>query len=72
MHPFALLDTILKDWVSPRVRRLLHALLAVGLVVATAYYAADGDWKVALATLVAAAYAAANKANTTPESDDSY
>jgi len=65
------LDKILSDWTSPRVRRLVHALLALGLLVLTVWQAADGDWKIALASLAATLYAAANKANTpaTPLTD---
>jgi hypothetical protein len=67
LNPLALLDALLADWASPRVRRLIHTLLALVLVVVTAVLAAGGDWKVALGTLLAALYAAINKANTPGE-----
>lgn len=71
MSPFALLDALLTEWASPKVRRTLHALLSLGLVVGTIWIAAEGDWKVALGTLVAALYAEANRVNTPdPDEDD--
>lgn len=59
-----LLDTLLGDWASPRVRRLVHALIAAVLVVVSAVLAADGDWQAALISLAVTVYAAMNKANT--------
>lgn len=64
LNPLALLDSLLEDWASPRVRRLVHALLALALLVVTTVLAAGGDWKVALGTLAVTIYAAMNKANT--------
>lgn len=64
MNPLNTLDSILSDWASPRVRRLVHALLALGLLVVAAYFAADKDWAVAIPALLATVYAAVNKANT--------
>lgn len=64
MNPLTTLDNLLSDWASPRVRRLIHALLALALLVATAVLAYDGDWKAALLSLGATLYAAVNKANT--------
>lgn len=58
------LDSLLADWVSPRVRRLVHALLSLALLVVTAVLAANGDWKIALISLAGTFYAAMNKANT--------
>lgn len=70
MNPINSLDKILADWTSPRTRRLIHALIALGLLVLAVWQAADGDWKVALASLAATLYAAANKANTPATSLD--
>lgn len=60
----ALLDQILDDWASPRVRRLIHALILLLVLVVTVFLAADGNWREALVSLAVALYAAANKANT--------
>lgn len=64
MNPLATLDALLADWASPRVRRLVHALLALILIIVTAVLAAGGDWEAALISLVGTVYAALNKANT--------
>lgn len=66
LNLIALLDSLLEDWASPKVRRLIHALLALALFVITAVLAAGGDWKAALGTLAVTVYAAMNKANTPP------
>lgn len=64
MNPITTLDSILSDWASPRARRLVHALIALVLLIVTAYFAAGGDWAVAVPALLATVYAAMNKANT--------
>lgn len=64
MNPITLLDSILSDWASPRVRRLVHALIALVLVIVSAVMAADGDFKAAALSLAVTIYAAINKANT--------
>lgn len=64
MNPLALLDLILADWASPRVRRLVHALVLAGVALLTIVLSVDGDWKAALLAAATAVYAAANKANT--------
>ncbi len=66
-NPLEILDRILQDWASPRVRRLVHGLLSLAAVVGAIILAADGDWVIAALALIAAVYPAANKANTTPE-----
>lgn len=66
MNPLTLLDKILEDWASERVRRLVHGLLVLAAVIVTIVLAAGGDWREALAALVAAIYAGANHANTKP------
>jgi hypothetical protein len=63
-NPLEIIDSILSDWASPKVRRLIHALIALGLLVGSAVLAADGDWAVAALTLFGTLYAAVNKANT--------
>lgn len=64
MNPFAAIDSILEDWASPRVRRSLHAAIALVASILAIYLAAGGDWKEALPVLLAALYAGSNKANT--------
>lgn len=66
MNPLSLLDSILADWASPRVRRLIHGLVLLAVVLLGIWLAAEGDWKKALAALAAAVYAGANHANTDP------
>lgn len=64
MNPFHLIDSILEDYAGPKVRRTIHAVLALALVLFTIWQAAGGDWKEAIAALAVALYAGANKANT--------
>lgn len=75
MNPFTLLDSILADYASPRVRRLIHTLILLACAGVTIWLGAEGDWREALLALAAALYAGANKANTsasdlTPAEDD--
>lgn len=67
MNPFDILDSILEDYASPRTRRLLHAIILFVVTLVAIWLAAEGDWKKAVIALVAAFYAAANKANTDPD-----
>lgn len=69
MNPLTLIDSILADWASPRLRRLVHGLLTLAVLVVAAVLAADGDWGKALATLVAGVYTEANRANTGAPAD---
>lgn len=64
MNPMTYLDAILSDYATPKVRRLVHSVLLLSVVVATIILAADGDWTKALISLAAAIYAGANHANT--------
>jgi hypothetical protein len=64
MNPLDLLDSILIDWASPRVRRLIHTLLLLGTALLTIWLSVDGDWKQALIALVAVLYTASNRSNT--------
>lgn len=66
MNPFAVLDGLLADYASPKVRRTMHSLLVLAAIGASIFLAADGDWEVALGTGIAALYAWANRANTDP------
>lgn len=63
-NPLALLDMLLADWASPKVRRLIHGLLTLALGLVALWLAMEGDWQEFLLALVAAVYAGANKANT--------
>lgn len=74
-NPIHLLDLILADWASPRARRLVHGLIALVLGVLAVIVSVEGDWDRLLPILLAALYAAANKANTletplSPSGDD--
>ena len=67
-NPLHVLDLILADWASPKVRRLIHNLIALGVSLVGIWLAANGDWLVALGALATAVYAASNRANT-PQAD---
>lgn len=58
------LDSILMDWTSPRVRRLIHSVLLIFTTVLTVLLTVDGDWRDALIALVAVLYTASNRSNT--------
>lgn len=64
LNPLALLDSVLTDWTSARVRRLIHAIVLLLLFLAGLWLTAQGNWKEALGALVAAGYAASNHSNT--------
>lgn len=64
LNPLALIDAVLADWASERVRRSVHALILLGASAVTIWLAAEGDWKVALLSLAAVLYAGSNHANT--------
>lgn len=68
-NPVDILNVILADWASPKVRRLIHALLALAAIVVTIWLASDGDWRQSILSLVAALYTGANAANT-PDAED--
>ena len=72
LNPFNIVDSILADWASPRVRRTIHALLTMAAAVVSIYLAADGDWRQAAVAFAALLYAGANHANThdLPEGND--
>ena len=50
-NPLHVLDLILADWASPKVRRLIHNLIALGVSLVGIWLAANGDWLVALGAL---------------------
>ena len=68
LNPLVLLDILLADWVSPKVRRGLHNLILFVVAIVAIWLAADGDWWQFLVALVGALYAASNRANTPEES----
>ena len=68
LNPLALLDSILADWASPRVRRLVHGVLLLLVVILSLWLAAGGDWLAFAGALAAAVYAGSNHANTPPVS----
>lgn len=63
-NPLVLLDSLLGDWASPRVRRLIHGLILLVAIIVSIWLAADGDWEKFIGALVAVFYAASNVANT--------
>lgn len=66
LNPFTIVDSILADYASPRVRRLIHSLILLVVALVTIYLAADKEWKEFIISLGVTLYAAANKANTQP------
>lgn len=64
LNPLAMLDSVLADWASARVRRLIHALLLVAMTAVTVWLGADRNWEAALVTLVGMLYVGSNHANT--------
>lgn len=69
LNPLHILDSILEDWASARVRRTIHSLLLLVAALGGLYLASDGDWLKALVALLALVYTAANRANTEPLGD---
>lgn len=66
MNILHLLDALLIDWASPRIRRTIHtALLLVASIVAV-WLAVGGDWKEAAIAIATAFYTASNRSNTVP------
>lgn len=64
LNPLTILDQILGDWASPKVRRLVHSLIALIVALVAIYLAVDGDWVAFVIALGGTLYAVANKANT--------
>lgn len=68
-NPFAIVDSVLEDWVSPRVRRTLHSLILIASILGALWVASEGNWGAFAGTLVAAFYAGSNRANTGDSGD---
>lgn len=66
MNILHLIDSILMDWVSPRVRRTIHSVLLIASLLFAIWLSVGGDWKQAVIALAAAFYAASNRSNTIP------
>lgn len=64
MNPLTLIDSLLIDYASPRVRKAVHTTLLLLAVLGTIVLGAEGEWKEAVLALIAAIYAGANQANT--------
>lgn len=64
MNLLDLIDSILIDWTSPRVRRLIHTTLLIFTIILTLFLTADGNWEDGLIALIAAFYTASNRSNT--------
>lgn len=60
------LDNLLKDYLPPKQRRLVHSVLTLAIALGAIYLAANGDWEQFAVAVIAALYAGANRANTTP------
>lgn len=70
MNPLHLLDSVLADWVSPRVRRAIHALIMLAVALVAIWMAVDGDWVEMIIAIATTLYAASNTANTPPADYD--
>lgn len=70
LNPLALIDSLLKDWTSPRVRRLIHGLLSLALALVALWSATEGNWQAFAAALAAALYTESNRANTGVSGND--
>lgn len=67
MNPLHVLDRLMEDYASPKVRRTVHSLLLLVAFGVTTYLAFEGDWRQAALAAAAAIYTWANRANTEPE-----
>lgn len=64
MNPIKIIDQILTDYASPKVRRFVHSLVSLAIALLGVYLAAEGDWAKAGAALLALVYTEANRVNT--------
>lgn len=69
LNPLHLLDTLLHDYASPRVRRGIHTGILLVLSLFAIWQGVDGDWRQFIAALGVLLYAGANRANTAPPED---
>lgn len=73
LNPVKIIDALLAEWASAKVRRTIHLLLMLAFALVTLYLAAEGDWVEALIGLAGTAYTASNGANTpTVENEDDF
>lgn len=70
LNPLHLLDTLLSDYASPKVRRGLHTLILLVLALVSMWFASGEDWREMLSALAVLIYAGANRANTPPLPED--
>lgn len=66
MNPLIYLDSLLQDWASPKVRRVIHSLVLLLLGLFALWQTFDGNWEAVVGALAAAVYAESNRANTPP------
>jgi len=71
LNPFTMLDSLLEDYASPKVRRLIHTVILIGIAIVAIFLGADRDWQQFVIALGVALYAAMNKANTPATTLDS-
>lgn len=64
MNPLKKLDDLLADWVSARVRRLIHTALSALVVLVSIWFAVEGDWVQFGIAVLALFYTESNRANT--------
>lgn len=64
LHPLALIDSLLEDYLTPQQRRTVHTLILLAVVLVMGFLGFEGDWKEAALAAVAAIYAWSNRANT--------
>lgn len=66
-NPIKIIDAILADWTSPRVRRTLHGLLSLALIALAVWFGVEQDWREFVLAALAALYTESNRANTNPD-----
>lgn len=71
-NPLHLLDAVLAEWASPKVRRTVHSILLLATAVLSIWLAVEQDWEAFLPALVATLYVGSNRANTPPADADEY
>lgn len=64
LNPIALIDDLLTDWASPRIRRAVHTLITLLLALVAIWFAVDGDWVQFAIALGGMVYTEANRTNT--------
>ena len=72
LNPLTLLDSLLADWVSPKVRNSIHTLILLVSACVALWLAVSGDWIEFVIALGGMGYAAQNRANTPTDTVEDY